>query len=555
MKVAVFGGGGLRTPLLLSALDRSGLGFREAALYDPDEGRLAALLPVLRAAAPGLAVTGAADPAEAARGSRFVVLAIRVGGQEARAADERACLEAGAVGQETVGAAGAALAFRNLPAALDLARTVEREAPDALVVNYTNPAGMVSEALANGTGARVVGVCDTPAALADRVAGLVGAAPGRYSVSWSGVNHLGWLTRLYAPRDCSVSCPAHLSAPSPDEPPLPPEDRLAGLFGAPERLRSAHPPGLFEPGDFRGAVPSEYVFFALHPDRAVERARAAGTTRGRQVLELEARLFSALRPSTRADGDAGPAARGRSPGSARRREAPTGEGCGEGVAPSPRKMAGGIAQRFAPPARGKSAPPRNLTETSRPPDLERKAGRFSRGLLRAYRETLAEREATYFGIEAGGGSTGAGTAGGGAKAGPEGGAGLAPSGYDRIGLAVIRAALAAEEDGGNGGADGAAEIVLNTRNRTAAGGPAVPELPTDDFVEAPARVGRDGAVPSPQPPLPVEAGRLLRRVKACEREITAAAVSGDAGRAAEALREHPAGGAAAAEVFSSLTLR
>lgn len=484
MKVAVFGGGGLRTPLLLSALDRSGLGFREAALYDPDGERLAALLPVLRAAAPGLAVTGAADPAEAARGSRFVVLAIRVGGQEARAADERACLEAGAVGQETVGAAGAALAFRNLPAALDLARTVEREAPDALVVNYTNPAGMVSEALANGTGARVVGVCDTPAALADRVAGLVGAAPGRYSVSWSGVNHLGWLTGLYAPRDCSVSCPAHLSAPSPDEPPLPPEDRLAGLFGAPERLRSAHPPGLFEAEEFRGAVPSEYVFFALHPDRAVERARAAGTTRGRQVLELEARLFAALRP----------------------------------------------------PA-GASAP------------TDEEAG------LRAYREALAEREATYFGIEAGGGSTGAGTAGGGAKAGPEDGAGLAPSGYDRIGLAVIRAALAAEEDGGNGGADGAAEIVLNTRNRTAAGGPAVPELPTDDFVEAPARVGRDGAAPSPQPPLPVEAGRLLRRVKACEREITAAAVSGDAARAAEALREHPAGGAAAAEVFPSLTLR
>ena len=550
MKVAVFGGGGLRTPLLLSALDRSGPGFREAALYDPDGDRLAALLPVLRAAAPGLAVTRAGSPAEAARGSRFVVLAIRVGGQEARAADERACLEAGAVGQETVGAAGAALAFRNLPAALDLARTVEREAPDALVVNYANPAGMVTEALANHSGARVVGVCDTPAALADRVAGLVGAAPGRYSVSWSGVNHCGWLTRLYRPveraprpplldarmrsprsvsrrdalptdrrRESLRDSPRHLSrggghplpaplpgrrfaptgvsrtsstgcalpdgrAPSPDDPPLPPEDLLAGLFGAPERLRSAHPPGLFEAEEFRGAVPSEYVYFALHPDRAVERARAAGTTRGRQVLELEARLFAALR-------------------------APAGASAG----------------------------------------TDEEAG------LRVYREVLAEREATYFGIEAGRGSTGAGTAGGAAKPGPGGGAGLAPSGYDRIGLAVIRAALAAEDGSGGGGRDSAAEIVLNTRNRTADGGPAVPELPVEDFVEAPARMGSNGAVPSPQPPLPVEAGRLLRRVKSCEREITAAAVAGNAARAAEALREHPAGGPAAAEVFSSLRLR
>lgn len=504
MKAAVFGGGGLRTPLLLSALAKSGLGFREAALYDPDEDRLAALLPVLRAAAPGLSVSPAGSPAEAARGSRFVVLAIRVGGQEARAADERACLEAGAVGQETVGAAGAALAFRNLPAALYLARTVEREAPDAWIVNYANPAGMVTEALANGTGARVVGVCDTPAALADRVAGLVGAAPGRYSVSWSGVNHLGWLTRLYRPverapcpplLDARMRSPRSVSrrdalpagcaladgrAPSPDEPPLPPEDLLAGLFGDPERLRSAHPPGLFEAEDFRRAVPSEYVYFALHPDRAVERARAAGTTRGRQVLELEARLFPALRPPAgapaRTDGEAG---------------------------------------------------------------------------LRLYREVLAEREATYLGIETGG-STRTGAAGG-----PADGArpGLAPSGYDRIGLAVIRAALAAEDGSERGGRDSASEIVLNTRNRTADGGPAVPELPVEDFVEAPARVGPNGAVPSPQPPLPVEAGRLLRRVKSCEREITAAAVSGDAARAAEALREHPAGGAAAAKVFSSLGLR
>ena len=378
MKVAVFGGGGLRTPLLLSALDRSGPGFREAALYDPDGERLAALLPVLRAAAPGLAVTRAGSPAEAARGSRFVVLAIRVGGQEARAADERACLEAGAVGQETVGAAGAALAFRNLPAALDLARTVEREAPDALVVNYANPAGMVTEALANRTGARVVGVCDTPAALADRVAGLVGAAPGRFSVSWSGVNHLGWLTRLYAPPDCSARCPAHLSAPSPDDPASP-----AGRpVGRPLRRTGTAPVGAsaraVRGGGIPGGGPVRVCVLRAppRPGRSSGRARR-GPPAGRQVLELEARLFAALR-------------------------APAGASAG----------------------------------------TDEEAG------LRVYREVLAEREATYFGIEAGGGSTGAGTAGGAAKPGPGGGAGLAPSGYDRIGLAVIRAALAAEDDGG-----------------------------------------------------------------------------------------------------------
>ena len=108
-------------------------------------------------------------------------------------------------------------------------------------------------------------------------------------------------------------------------------------------------------------------------------ATHSGAVAGRcgRVLRLEGGV---LRPA--GDGGPGPLLPGgESPGSARRREAPTGEGCGEGVAPSPRKTAGGIAQRFAPPPRGKSAPPRDPTGTSQPPVDGRRAGRFSHGLL------------------------------------------------------------------------------------------------------------------------------------------------------------------------------
>lgn len=490
MKAAILGGGGLRAPLLAAALSESGLGFRTLALADPDAGRLAAMAEVARALAPGLEVRAVADPAEAVRGSRFVVSAIRVGGQEARAHDERAAAEAGALGQETVGAAGAALLFRNLPPSLEIARLVAREAPEALLINYTNPAGMVTEALANETGTPVAGVCDTPAALAERAAARLGASAEEFaagwSAGWSGINHLGWLTRLEAPAA---------------DPLLPAEDRLPELLRDPGHLAAIQPFPLFGGDEFPGAIPSEYVWFALHPERAAAGLREAGTTRGEQILRLEARLFGALR----------------------RRSGRSGTGAEAGSADA----------------------------------------------VAAYREVLAERGAGYLRIEAtgtgdggsgsgpsgsgfsgeraGGGSSGERAGGGGeAPGGGESSEGAAggPTGYDRIGLAVIRAALG----------DGSREIVLNARNRTAAGAPAAPELPVDDFVEVPCRMGPEGPAAIAQRPLPPAAGDLLRRVKAAEREFVAAALARDPARAAEALREHPAGGPEAAAVFPTLRL-
>lgn len=440
MKVALLGGGGLRSPLLARALAGSGLGVRELALYDKDPGRLAAIAPVVEASAPGVRVSVSRTPAAAVSGSRFIFASIRVGGQEARAHDERTCLGAGVLGQETVGAAGAALAMRNIPAMLRLADVAEREAPGATIINYTNPAGMVTEALLRETSLEVVGICDTPAELTDRVVGLLYLDPGAVSVGWSGINHLGWLTAL------------HEADPSGA---FPPENHLEDLFGDRDRLLRIHRDGLFETSEMAGAIPSEYVFLHLHPHRAMERTRASGTTRGASILDLEETLFAAL------------------------------------------------------------------------------AAAGDRGQARdAYRAFTHARDASYFQIEARG------------DASRPGGAPAAdgPSGYDRIGLQAMGALLGDEPK----------KMVVNTRNLTPAGGPAVPELPADDVVEVAALVGKDGVAPIPQPPLPVPAGDLLRRAKAAERAFVRAALDGNPDIAAEALREHPAGGPEAAAVFSSL---
>ncbi|MDE2882116.1 MAG: hypothetical protein OXP70_09705 [Acidobacteriota bacterium] len=279
MKVALLGGGGLRAPLLAGALAESGLGVDELVLYDTDRERLGAIAPVVEASAPGVRVRVSGTAASAVRDSRFVFAAIRAGGQEARAHDERVCTEAGVLGQETVGAAGAALAMRNIPAMLRLARVVERESPDATLINYTNPAGMVTEALLNETSLEVVGICDTPAELADRVVKLLYLDPAACSVSWSGINHLGWLTALEEADPTGA---------------FPPENRLEDLFGDPDRLLRIHRDGLFESSEMARAIPSEYVFLHLHPNRAMERTRASGTTRGAAILNLEQALFAGL---------------------------------------------------------------------------------------------------------------------------------------------------------------------------------------------------------------------------------------------------------------------
>lgn len=441
MKIALLGGGGLRAPLLARALTRSGLGVRELALYDTNRKRLAAIAPVVRASAPRIQVRVAQRAATAVRGSRFVIGAIRVGGQEARAHDERVCVEAGVLGQETVGAGGAALAMRNIPAMLRLAREVERHAPGATLINYTNPVGMVTEALQNGTSVEVVGICDTPAELIDRVAGLLYLDRAACSPGWSGINHLGWLTSLYE------AIP---------EGSLPPANHLEDLFRDPDRLVRAHRNRLFEASEMAQAVPSEYVFLHLHPQRAVLRTRAAGMTRGTSILRLEKTLFAAL------------------------------------------NAAGGNRYRAR----------------------------------TCYDEFIGAREASYFQIEARGDSRQAGAA-------PN---ESGPSGYDRIGLKVMEALAGTTP----------VSIVVNTRNRTPAGGPAVPELPVNDVVEVAARVGNDGVSAIPQPPLPVAAANLLRRVKKAEREFVRGALAGDPEIAAEALRAHPAGGPAAAGVFRQL---
>src|SRR5699024_5830147 len=184
---------------------------------------------------------------EAVAGADFVFSAVRVGGAEARTVDERVALDLGLLGQETIGPGGLAYALRTIPVALDIARTVAQVAPDAWVINFTNPAGIVTEAMRTVLGDRVVGICDTPIGLVRRVGRLLGvdlvAGERGARFDYVGLNHLGWL------RSVTVDG----------------TDRLPELLADDAALEEIEEARLIGKDWVRadGALPNEYLFYYL----------------------------------------------------------------------------------------------------------------------------------------------------------------------------------------------------------------------------------------------------------------------------------------------------
>lgn len=280
MRLTILGGGGFRVPLVYGALlgDHAEGRVTHVTLYDADPGRLAAMARVLadQAAAAGVPdapeVTATKDLDEALRGADFIFSAIRVGGLDGRATDERVALAEGVLGQETVGAGGIAYGLRTVPVAREIARRVARSAPDAWVINFTNPAGLVTEAMAEELGDRVIGICDSPVGLGRRIARLLGARPEEAWIDYVGLNHLGWVRGLHiGGRDELPRLLADTAALESFE-----EGRL---FGA-EWLRSL------------GAIPNEYLHYYYFNRETVRAYQEAEQTRG-AFLRDQQRAFYA----------------------------------------------------------------------------------------------------------------------------------------------------------------------------------------------------------------------------------------------------------------------
>ncbi|WP_328642033.1 6-phospho-beta-glucosidase [Streptomyces canus] len=277
MKLTILGGGGFRVPLVYGALltDRAEGRVTEVVLHDLDAGRLSAVGRVLAeqaAAVPDApTVTTTTDLDEALRGADFIFSAIRVGGLEGRADDERVALAEGVLGQETVGAGGIAYGLRTVPVAVDIARRVARLAPDAWVINFTNPAGLVTEAMSRHLGDRVIGICDSPVGLGRRIARVLGANPNEAWIDYVGLNHLGWVRGLK----------------------IAGRDELPRLLADPDLLGSFEEGKLFGVDWLQslGAIPNEYLHYYYFNREAVRAYQDAEKTRGAFLADQQARFY------------------------------------------------------------------------------------------------------------------------------------------------------------------------------------------------------------------------------------------------------------------------
>ncbi len=278
-RVAVVGGGGFRTPRLLYGLFRHAavLGLETVVLYDQDEARarvmarLGAALGEAMPEGPSLNIELATELDEAVRGASWVLLTIRPGGEAARVADEQVSLRCGVLGQETVGPGGFFLALRTLPVISRLVSSIRAVNPQAWIINFSNPVGIVSEAMATAGERRFIGVCDTPHHLKQELARFLNVEPDALRVETVGLNHLGWFLALWqGERDWLPYLLEHWSQ-------LAARVRPLSFFTDTEI-------------DAAGALPTEYVYLYQHAEDAARRIKI-DATRGIQVARRSAAFF------------------------------------------------------------------------------------------------------------------------------------------------------------------------------------------------------------------------------------------------------------------------
>jgi 6-phospho-beta-glucosidase len=280
MKVAVVGGGSTYTPELVEGLlaRRETLDLHEISLVDADESRLAVLGPLARRmaerAGTGVAVQWGTDRRVGMTGARFVVSQIRVGGMAARERDEQLGREFGLIGQETVGVGGFANALRTIPVALDIAADLAEVSPGATLLNFTNPAGLVTEALCRHGRVPTIGLCNVPWTVKAEVAGALGVDPAVVDLDYVGLNHLSWV------RGITVDGTDRTA------------EVLAGLrlLVGKQTAHEGEPTWTADGIRVLGAIPNYYLLYYYETD-AWLRYQAGHATRAHEVMAIEAALL------------------------------------------------------------------------------------------------------------------------------------------------------------------------------------------------------------------------------------------------------------------------
>jgi len=270
--LAVIGGGSSYTPELVEGILKNAEEFpvRTLRLMDIDETKLNIVgslvgrmiekenLPIR------LELTE--DRRTALKGADFIVTQIRVGGIKARIRDEKIPLEFNVIGQETTGAGGFANALRTVPVMLDIAKDIEELSPDAWLINFTNPSGIVAEALLNYTMVKTVGLCNVPIGFINQFANMLEAKVEDVLLDYVGLNHLSWVRKVY----------------------LKGKDVTDIVI---DKLIKNLPDKEAESIKILGMIPNGYLHYYYEKDDVLSDLKTSPKTRGETVLEIEEQLM------------------------------------------------------------------------------------------------------------------------------------------------------------------------------------------------------------------------------------------------------------------------
>jgi 6-phospho-beta-glucosidase len=276
-KIAVIGGGSTYTPELIDGFiqHEADLQVDEIALYDIDEERLNVVGGMaqrqVKYAELDTKVTLNLERPKAVDGAKFVLSSMRIGHMAARILDEKIPLKYNVIGQETTGPGGTFKAFRTIPVTLDIAKDMEKYAPEAWYINFTNPSGIMTEAILKHTNLNVVGLCNNPINTIAAMAEAFHVEPKDVFLEWMGLNHVNWVRKVY----------------------IKGEDVTQQLIDNLEKMVDIEEMPKIDPDLVRtlGVMPTYYLqYYYFHPQRLAE-AKAAEKSRGEVVLEVEKELL------------------------------------------------------------------------------------------------------------------------------------------------------------------------------------------------------------------------------------------------------------------------
>jgi 6-phospho-beta-glucosidase len=281
MKLAILGAAGVRTPLIIEEIIRrqSQLHIHELSLMDIDQERLdlisAITIPLEAVPEVRFSIHRTTDAVEALKGADYVITTFRVGGIESRVIDERVALDLGLLGQETTGPGGFAMGLRSIPVLLHYVNLMKEHCPNAWLINFANPSGMMTEAVRSvGKWQRSVGICDGPSSMLELIARLAQLPLDELSLEYFGLNHLGWIRSIEYKQQNIVPMLIQTLVQMGSIPGFHIDSHLV------ERLN---------------LIPNEYLYYYYHSRQAVEHILRSGQTRGELVTELNNQLFLKLK--------------------------------------------------------------------------------------------------------------------------------------------------------------------------------------------------------------------------------------------------------------------